>query len=90
MTLIIDLEPDVDARLSTEAARHGLSKDQMAAKLINDSLPALPEGEEDDADFILHLTERIASTIPDEVLDNVPTDLSKNVDHYLYGHAKQA
>ena len=90
MTLRIDLEPDVDARLSTEAARRGLSKDKMAAKLINDSLPAIPDGNEDDADFILHLTEKIASTIPDEALDKVPTDLSKNVDHYLYGHTKQA
>ncbi len=89
MPLTIHLEPDVDARLLVEAAKRGLRKEEMAAALIGESLPQHSEGQEEDADYILRLTERIATTIPADALKDVPIDLSKNLDHYLYGQVKQ-
>ena len=32
--------------------------------------------------------ETIAKTVPDKDWENVPADLSKNLDHYLYGRPK--
>jgi len=37
---------------------------------------------------MLEKIERIASRVPAESWENVPTDLAKNVDHYLYGAKK--
>lgn len=39
----------------------------------------------------LSMSERIIALsdgIPDEVLDRIPTDAAKNIDHYLYGSPK--
>jgi hypothetical protein len=33
--------------------------------------------------------QRIAAEIPDSAWDNLPTDLSDNLDHYLYGTPKK-
>lgn len=38
---------------------------------------------------IWEVAEEIARTVPDEVWARVPTDLSKNLDHYLYGAPKE-
>jgi len=37
---------------------------------------------------IWEIAEKIASTVPDSEWAKVPPDLSKNVDHYLYGALK--
>ena len=33
--------------------------------------------------------EQLGKAIPNEEWDKVPKDLSANIDHYLYGHAKE-
>jgi Arc/MetJ-type ribon-helix-helix transcriptional regulator len=37
---------------------------------------------------LVELMAKISSTVPQEEWDKLPTDLSKNIDHYLYGHPK--
>jgi hypothetical protein len=37
---------------------------------------------------IWEIAEEIAATVPDSEWAKVPPDLSKNVDHYLYGSSK--
>ena len=32
--------------------------------------------------------DRLRAQVPPEEWDKLPTDLAKNVDHYLYGHKK--
>ena len=38
---------------------------------------------------IWEIAEEIAATVPDSEWAKVPPDLSKNVDHYLYGAPKE-
>ena len=37
---------------------------------------------------LMDMVSRIAKTVPDSEWSGLPTDLSKNVDHYLYGTKK--
>jgi hypothetical protein len=54
--------------------------------------PALPAGESvalerppTDLASLTEMFSKIAEGIPEDAWDGLPTDLSKNVDHYLYG-----
>ena len=40
------------------------------------------------AERIIALAHKHSSRIPPEAWEGVPSDLAKNVDHYLYGHPK--
>jgi hypothetical protein len=48
--------------------------------------PSTPNGAEED---IWQAFERVLSEFPDDVLADLPTDLSSNHDHYLYGTRKK-
>ena len=37
---------------------------------------------------IVDMVSRISETVPESEWAKIPSDLSKNVDHYLYGHKK--
>jgi hypothetical protein len=41
------------------------------------------------AERILAIARKHSSRIPPEDWKDVPADLAKNVDHYLYGHPKE-
>jgi hypothetical protein len=41
-----------------------------------------------DLTAMMETIERIMSRVPEETWEKVPTDLAKNVDHYLYGAKK--
>ena len=43
MTLTIDLEPDIEARLRVEAKREGVETEELARRLIEHGLPPLRE-----------------------------------------------
>lgn len=38
---------------------------------------------------LLEIVEEVTKDIPEEAWEKVPTDLSINLDHYLYGHRKK-
>lgn len=42
----------------------------------------------ENTESLIDVVSRIAKTVPDSEWDRLPTDLSKNVDHYLYGTKK--
>jgi hypothetical protein len=42
----------------------------------------------DTAESIVNIVSRISETVPDSEWAKLPTDLAKNLDHYLYGHKK--
>jgi Arc/MetJ family transcription regulator len=45
-------------------------------------------GQEPEEDLFAFM-DRLAASIPEEDLKKIPTDLAKNVDHYLYGAPKE-
>jgi hypothetical protein len=49
-----------------------------------------PENTEntENTESLIDMVSRIAKAVPDSEWDRIRTDLSKNVDHYLYGSKK--
>jgi hypothetical protein len=69
MGLRIEFGPEVKSRLREEAARRGKAEEELAAELIGDALPHVAEPDfEDDATFIIRLTERLSQSVPEEEL----------------------
>ncbi len=48
----------------------------------------LSDSQDDSAQSFLGIIDEIRAQVPDEEWKNLPTDLSKNIDHYLYGSPK--
>ena len=46
------------------------------------------ESQNDSAQSFLRLIDEIRAQVPDGEWKKLPTDLSKNIDHYLYGSSK--
>lgn len=42
----------------------------------------------ENTESLIEMVSRIAKAVPDSEWDRLPTDLSKNLDHYLYGTKK--
>ncbi len=42
----------------------------------------------DNQESILDIVSRVSKTVPDSEWAKLPSDLAKNLDHYLYGHKK--
>jgi hypothetical protein len=66
-----------ETRYADESRKGTVMKDLEASSESPTNLKAMMEK-----------IERIASRVPEETWEKVPTDLSKNVDHYLYGAKK--
>lgn len=47
------------------------------------------EATEPEGQTLWEMIEDLADKVPDEAWDELPTDGSINVDHYLYGHPKK-
>ena len=54
------------------------------AETLEQTEPTEPEGQ-----TLWEMIEDLADKVPDEAWDELPTDGSINVDHYLYGHPKK-
>ena len=68
-------------RSAEELIREGLS-------LLDAKEKAAPSEISHNGQSIAEAFAAIAKSVPDEEWDRLPTDLSKNVDHYLYGSKK--
>jgi antitoxin ParD1/3/4 len=85
----ISLSPDVE-RLIADQVRSG--RYNSADEVVREGLELLQEREKvaqrspsnGTANFAAAF-ENIAKDVPDKDWDSVPADLSKNLDHYLYG-----
>ena len=88
----ISLSPDVE-RLITETVKSGHYK--SADEAVRAGLKLLEEREKETRPIpsngtpnLIAAFEAIAKDVPDDDWENVPADLSRNLDHHLYGHQK--
>ena len=63
-------------------------KQREALRLL-DSLDTSSEGKDVDRSSIWEVVDEINAGLPVDTWENVPTDGSINLDHYLYGAPKQ-
>lgn len=88
----ISLSPEIE-RLIEEKLRTG--RYRSADQLVREGLKLLQEHEQElnppgsptSSDFVPAF-EAISQKIPDTEWEKLPADLSKNLDHYLYGRPK--
>jgi putative addiction module CopG family antidote len=90
----ITLSPETE-KLISEQVRSG--RYRSADEVVREGLELLQEREKDSprpsqngGSNLLESIEKIAAKVPREDWDKVPSDLSKNLDHYLYGARKQS
>jgi hypothetical protein len=91
MALTLDLPPDLKTKLEAEAKKRGISAPEYLRKIVEDLFAhdeTSGESKQEFAHPILKLAEEARKGIPPEELAKLPPDLSKNLDHYLYGHPK--
>ena len=86
------LNPDLELRI---AAKVQSGRYSSPSEVIQKSLDLLEERDAlsqmaspEDAGSISAIFVRLGRQIPDEELAKIPTDLSHNLDHYLYGSPK--
>jgi len=70
-------------RSAEELIREGLS-------LLDAKEKAAPSAVSHNGQSIAEMAAAIAKSVPDEEWDRLPTDFSKEVDHYLYGAPKSS
>jgi putative addiction module CopG family antidote len=94
MMMSISLSPELE-RLITEKLQSGGY--HSAEELIREGLNLLEAKEKAAPSEISHngqsiaeMAAAIAKSVPDEEWDRLPTDLSKEIDHYLYGAPKSS
>ena len=85
--LVIDLTPELEQRLRDEAERRGLSAADCARELLSSSL--LPKFDGTVGPALLQMVDQIMAGVSEEELAKLPSDLSANLDHYLYGAPKK-
>jgi hypothetical protein len=86
MTVTINLNPELEARLQAEADRLGTTAEKVLEEIADRSLPPFESSTEHP---ILGLARKFISSIPADKLADVPADLAINHDHYLYGAPKR-
>ena len=89
MTLVLDLAPEVEAKLEQKAALLGVTVPDLIMKMVEDTAakeaePRKPYG----AAAALQLAEEIHATIPEEEWSKLPPDWATNPDKYRFGYAK--
>ena len=42
MTMLVELDPETEARLKAQAMRHGVAPEQYAGNFLRENLPTLP------------------------------------------------
>lgn len=88
----LSLSPETE-RLIEEKISSG--RYQSADEVVREGLKRLEEPDNGDSPQsprnlgeLVKLVEGITAKVPDSVWENVPTDLSQNIDYYLYGTKK--
>jgi hypothetical protein len=94
MGIVVELAPELEARLQSEASQTGLSLPEYLRRLIESTTenghaaeqPAEPAQSRNTIDEIF---DNAIRNIPREELLKIPTDLADQVDHYVYGTPKK-
>ena len=85
MTLILELSPEREAALKTQARAQGVSAEQYALQVLDRDLKPADQPRRHISDVICE----IMSDVPSEVWERLPTDGASEHDHYLYGSPKR-
>ncbi len=88
MTLILELPPELEARLADEAARRSMTVEEVALERLGEANGHEPHAPKPDEHSVIELVRRIHATMPEGALDALPHDGAMNYRHYLYGHPK--
>jgi putative addiction module CopG family antidote len=94
MTMAISLSPELE-QLIAERLQSG--EYRSAEELIREGLQLLeakekaaPSQVSNNGQSIAEIAAAIAKSVPDEEWNRLPTDFSKELDHYLYGGPKSS
>lgn len=89
MTMTLDLTPEVQAGLLTEAERNGMTVEGLAEMVLRRHVEETrtPAGSEQCP--IWEVITDLMKDVPDEVFDRLPKDGASQVDHYIYGVPKR-
>ena len=91
MTLLIDIPPALEKKLESMAAQRGVNVDVLILETLERLEPVeepINQAGEHVGEYLIRLAEELRSGIPVEGWETVPSDLSINHDHYLYGAKK--
>ena len=90
----ISLSPETKKLISEQVSS---GRYRSADEVVREGLELLQEREKDSprperngGPSLLESVEKLAAQVPSEDWESVPSDLSKNLDHYLYGPRQQA
>ena len=86
MTLTIDIPPELEHRLQDEAARKGVPAEDYARMLLEERLMSGDQGQpptEGEGSSAWAVLKSMKGTVEG------PSDLSSELDHYLYGTPKR-
>ncbi len=79
MTIILDIGPDVEAKLTAMAQAKGLSAEQYAMQVMEQALASAGAGKP----LATRIRERWAG-MPAEIRAKLPEDGASQHDHYIY------
>ena len=84
----IELGPELEQKLREAAAKRGLAVSDyvrpVLEALVSSAVPS-ERSEVESAPSYLHRFLQAAASLPDEVVQRLPTDGARNLDTYLYG-----
>jgi putative addiction module CopG family antidote len=90
----ITLSPETEKLISEQVSS---GRYRSADEVVREGLELLHEREKDSprpsqnsGSNLLESVEKLAAKVPGEDWEKVPSDLSRNLDHYLYGARKQS
>ena len=86
MTLTLELPPEIEAKLGTEAEQQGLTLAEYALHKL--TLGPKPIEEMTAGEYVLHLAEQFRDSMPEEEWNKLPSDYAINYEHYLHGAPK--
>ncbi len=93
MTMKLELSPEVQAGLLTQAQESGLSLEVFAEEVLRrEALRSSQESStllESNEQPIWEVITDIVKAVPDEVFERLPKDGASQVDHYVYGLPKR-
>ena len=88
MTFVLDLAPDIEAKLQQQAAQLGVTVSDLITKMVEDGVMDGEDDEETPGEYTLRLAAELRATIPDEELAKVPPDWAMNPDKYRFAQSK--
>ncbi len=86
----IQLDDALKRRIDELAKTSGASPTEIVREAVEEFAARRKNGKSvSDSDGIWEIARRISASVPDEEWDKIPRDLSKNFDHYHYGHPRE-